>query len=355
MSQGNSATPQKKSLWGKIFKYAIPPLITVGLCWVLFHDQNLSDMTEFISHDCDFAWIGVSMVLIVLSFVWRGLRWRIQLQASGVNPSRRAVVGSIVGTYAVNLVFPRAGEVWRSGFIAQHENAPFATVFGSMIADRLADTLTVLILFLATFFFAGSAAEGFISQNSEFYQDIANFFTSVWLYVALTVVAVAAIWFFLSHTSNRHILRARAMARQLGSGIMAIFHMKGAWRWLLLTGLLWGTYFISLLSCFFAFGFTRELFAHYGFAVVAICFVLSSISMGVPSTGGIGPYQASMIFAMSAVASNVDKSQALGFANVVLGAQIVTIILCGIPVFIAIAMEKRHKNSVSIHANKKNH
>ena len=44
---------------------------------------------------------------------------------------------SIFGTYAVNLVFPRLGEVWRTGYIAQRQKAPFTTVFGSMVAAVL--------------------------------------------------------------------------------------------------------------------------------------------------------------------------------------------------------------------------
>ena len=55
--------------------------------------------------------------------------------------------------------------VWRTGYIAARERAPFTTVFGSMVADRLADTLTVLILLLLTFIPAGAQLREYLGQS----------------------------------------------------------------------------------------------------------------------------------------------------------------------------------------------
>ena len=97
--------------------------------------------------------------------VFRAARWQIQLRALGIRPSFWQLVLSILGTYSVNLVFPRLGEVWRTGYIANKEKAPFTTVFGSMVADRLADTLAVFILLLLTFIPAGTQLRFYLSQD----------------------------------------------------------------------------------------------------------------------------------------------------------------------------------------------
>lgn len=79
------------------------------------------------------------------------MRWRIQLDALDIRVPLPPLVWSIFGTYAVNLLAPRLGELWRTGYIAKRQDAKFTTVFGSMVCDRLADTATVLLLTLVTF------------------------------------------------------------------------------------------------------------------------------------------------------------------------------------------------------------
>lgn len=331
------------SAWGKLFKYGIPPLITVGLCYVLFHDQDIPSMVKYVKENCNFMWILASMGLTLLSFIVRSARWRIQLRASDVNPPLHIVSYSIIGTYAVNLVFPRAGEIWRSGYIASRQKAPFATVLGSMVAERLADTVTVLLLLLSTFFLAGDAVEGFIDKYPAAYHAISNALSSPWLYGGLLVALMAGVWFMRHRFRNAAVEKVRKVLKQLFSGLMAIFHMRGAGWWLLLTVVLWTTYFASLVCCFMAFGFTRDLFFSHGLVAVLVCYVLSSVAMGIPANGGIGPYQAALVFGLGFFIVNLNQGEALGFANTVLGAQIVTIILSGIPTFILIALDHRRR------------
>ena len=80
------------------------------------------------------------------------------------------MVNSIFGTYFVNLLFPRLGEVWRCGYIANREKAPFSLVLGSMVGDRLSDTLTVLLLTVFTFFLAGDKLALFFDARDGYRQ-----------------------------------------------------------------------------------------------------------------------------------------------------------------------------------------
>lgn len=169
-----SMKPEKHSIAGNLIKYGIPLVITLGLCWLLFHNINFSEMMEIIRRDCNFWWIGLALVISIFSHVFRAMRWRIQLRALNINASLWDTTLSIFGTYAVNLVFPRLGEVWRTGYIAQKEKASFTTVFGSMVADRLADTVTVLLLTLATFIIAHKQIMLYLSQNGDTYRHMAE-------------------------------------------------------------------------------------------------------------------------------------------------------------------------------------
>jgi hypothetical protein len=68
--------------------------------------------------------------------------------------------------------------------------------------------------------------------------------------------------------------------------------------------------------------------------------------MGVPSNGGIGPWQWSVIFGLSIYGMAIDGIS-VAFANLVLGSQTCLLIILGIITFTAIALEKRRNTPTS--------
>lgn len=325
---------------GNLLKYVIPLIISIGLCYLLFTGIDFHEMVSIIRDQCDFRWIGLALCISVFSHVCRAYRWRIQLQAIGVNAPIHALIFSIFGTYAVNLVFPRLGEVWRTGYIAQRQDAPFTAVFGSMVADRLADTVTVLLLTVVTFLLASKAILVFLSENGESYAAIGRLLASPWLWGA-ALACVALFWWFMTRkSSNKAVVRIQTAVRELWQGFAVVARMPGKGRWLLWTVGIWGCYFTQLYVCFYAFPFTTEILAQHGILAALVTFVISSISMGVPSNGGIGPWQWSVIFALGIY--GLDRASAGAFANLVLGCQTLLLILLGIITFIGIALDRKH-------------
>lgn len=330
---------KKSSRLGQIMKYVIPLIISIGLCYLLFTGIDFREMLDIIRSQCDFRWIAAGLALAVLSHVVRAMRWGIQLSVLGIKAPLYVLIYSIFGTYAVNLVFPRLGEVWRTGYIAQRQHAPFTTVFGSMVADRLADTLTVLILALLAFLVSSKAILSYLHQNGESLAAIARLLESPWLWAAV-VVLVAAIWIFMARkTDNPKIVKIQNAVRELWQGFAVIVKMPHKGRWLLLTVALWGCYFLQNYLAFYAFPFTAQIVADHGIQAALVTWVLSSISMGVPSNGGIGPWQWATIFGLSIY--GLGATQAGAFANLVLGANTLLIIALGIFTFIAIALDKK--------------
>lgn len=297
-------------------------------------------MIAIIRNQCNFWWIGLALFISIFSHIFRAMRWRIQLQALNIDAPLSSLVYSIFGTYAVNLVFPRLGEVWRTGYIARRQRAPFTTVFGSMVADRLADTATVLLLTLVTFLLASGAISEYLAQNSEGYTKMLGLLTSPWLWGAILACCAAVWWVFTHKRDNKLVIKITGFAKELWEGFAGIAKMKGKGKWLLLTCAVWGCYFFQLFVAFFAFEETASVIQNHGVIAVLVCFVLSSIAMGVPSNGGIGPWQWAIIFGLSIYGLPKD-GVSLAFANLVLGSQTVLLILLGIYTFIAISFEKR--------------
>lgn len=336
-------TEKKTShLFTDLLKYVVPLVVSVGLCWLLFTGIDFKEMMSIIREQCDFRWIALGFVFSIAAQVFRAYRWAIQLRALSIVPPIHVLVYSIFGTYAVNLVFPRLGEVWRCGYIAQRQNSPFTSVFGSMVADRLSDTVAVALITLFAFAVASDAILGFLRQNSASYVAIAGFLRSPWLWGGLVAVVIA-VWIFMkSRSSNKFIIKVQNAVKELWQGFAVIVKMPGKGRWLLFTVGIWTCYFMQMYVSFYAFPFTETLLDNYGTQVALVAFVLGSISMGVPSNGGIGPWQWAVIFALGIY--GLPHAQAVAFANMSLGTTTMLTIVLGIFTFVAIAAEKRRIN-----------
>ena len=144
---------KKKSsnLLRNILKYGLPVALSVCLCIYLYSKIDVNVIIDEI-RNCNYMWIAIALVVSIFSHIFRAMRWSIQLDALDIHTPLPPLVWSIFGTYAVNLLAPRLGEIWRTGYIAKRQDAKFTTVFGSMVCDRLADTATVLLLTIITFF-----------------------------------------------------------------------------------------------------------------------------------------------------------------------------------------------------------
>lgn len=337
--------PRRTTWVSYAVKYGVPLIITVGLCYLLFNGIDIKQMMEIIRTQCDFRWIAAALAVSILSHIVRAMRWQIQLKALGVTPPLWATILSIFGTYAVNLVFPRLGEIWRTSYIAQRQKAPFASVFGSMVADRLADTATVLLLTLTTFFLAGTQLRSYLGQNPESYERIASLLTSPWLWASLAAAALICVALLRRFRHSPLVSKLVETARNLWQGFAVVARMPGRGRWLLLTVAIWSCYYFQLYLAFYAFPLTADVASTYGMTAVLVCFVLSSISMGVPSNGGIGPWQWAIIFGLSLYAvPGLDKEYATTFANLVMGTQTLLLIVLGIFTFICVSIDKRRTN-----------
>lgn len=348
MDSGKQTTTKETSgsrrIGSALLRYGVPLTVSVVLCWLLFRGVDWREMIRIIREQCNFWWIGLAMVLTVLSHVIRALRWGIQLNGLGIKVPVFPLILSIFGTYAVNLIFPRLGEFWRTAYISQRQHQPFDRVFGSMIADRLADTITVGLLVLATLGIAGKAMVDYLGQNQAAYERLMGWLTCPWLWVGVVAALAALFLLYRLFRNNALVVKIKDFCIGIWKGFAVIATMPGKGRWLVLTVLLWGCYFTQLLLCFFAFPATTDVVLKCGVQAAFVVWVFSSMAMGVPSNGGIGPWQWAVIFGLSLYATAVPQLTtefSTAFANLVMGCNTALLILLGLFTFLCIAIEKR--------------
>lgn len=325
----------------KILSYIIPLLIGVGLFYFLWTNVDSNQLLDCLKFDVNYWWFVIIAVISVFSHVFRALRWQLQLKALNIHAPIHALICSIFGTYAVNLIFPRLGEVWRCGYIANRQKASFTTVVGSMVADRVSDTFTVLFLAIVAFFLAQDAFISFLNSNPQFKDSLLDLIASPTVWISITAVILLVVWLFRTQSQNKIISKIRTMVVNMWQGFYAITKMEGKWMFLLYTVLIWGSYFMQLYLAKYAFSFTQDL----SVVAILVLFVLSSMGMGVPTNGGLGAYHVAIIFGLSLYGIGVFDTnnfdpQASAFAMVEWGIQTIILIALGIYTAVYVAVDK---------------
>ncbi len=337
-----------KKIMSYVVRWLLPLALTILLVSYMFKKVNFSDMWEIVTHGVDYWWILAAMVISVFSHIFRALRWQIQLRSLGIRPPLMALICSIFGTYALNLVFPRLGEIWRCSYIAGREHKPFTTVVGSMVADRLSDTLIVLLLTLLTFVVATPAIEAFLVKY-PIGAGLVDTFKNPWTW---TVVfgGVALVWAIFTLGRNLGpVAKTRQWIGEMWKGFASIATMDGKWKFIGYTLCIWGCYYVQLYVAFFAFPFTRELCSEpglaFGLTPCLVAFVLSSIGMAVPSNGGLGPWNIAVMFGLAVY--GISDAQGTAFSMLQWSGQTVMLILLGIYTMIYISVSGRKKSAKS--------
>ena len=334
-----------------LLKYGVPLVITVGLCWLLLRDTDLEAMWAIVRRDCDSRWLILDVACLIGAMVARALRWQIQLRALDIRASAGLLTLSVFGTYAVNMVFPRLGEVWRTGFVAARCRSPFTKVFGSMVADRLTDTVAVALISLLAFILAGPQLMDFLANaQGGAAARIGSLLMSPMLWGAIAAVTLIGVWLAVRYPQSRVVSGVRKVVRGLWDGFAVIARMPGKGLWLFYTIALWNCYFWGLWAVFESFPLLREVISQYGLTALLVAFVLTSLSMLVPSNGGLGPWQWAMIFALGFYSSTIpglDREYMSTFANLALGVQTILSITLGIITFAIIAFTRQSSTTPS--------
>ena len=289
--------------FGRVLKFIVPIAVSAGMIVWLFDKVNLHQIKEIISRGVDYRYLAIMMCLTVLSHVIRGIRWGIQLRAAGI--PRIPVLAesvSIFGAYALNLIFPYLGEAWRCVYISKRERCKLSTVVGTDLGDRASDGIMILLLLILALIVARPAMDRFLDRYplGETIDRIATD-GALWIVLGVVIVVlVAGDWFFRNTSFVKGVNQS---IRRLYDGFMVLFHMKGTGMYIVLTFGIWICYFLDTYLCFFAFPFTRQLITghgyYWGLIPGLVVFVFGSCSMGVPSNGGLGPWNIAVMFALS--------------------------------------------------------
>jgi len=95
----------------------------------------------------DWLWLSGAIVLILLTYVGRALRWEVMLRPLRPKPSLWNVTSATVIGFTALVLLGRAGEVVRPYLIAVKERVSFSSQMVAWLLERIFDLLLVLLIF----------------------------------------------------------------------------------------------------------------------------------------------------------------------------------------------------------------
>ena len=310
----------KKSLIS-ILKIGLPLGLGIFLVWYVFSKLTPSDIEDIKNAfaNTNYFWIGVSVVLAVLSHVSRAYRWKYTLEPLGIKPKFWNSFFAVMIGYLVNLAIPRLGEMSRCAVMARYEKQPFNKLFGTVIAERVADTLILLTFIVAVVFIQFDVLYDFLEAHG-----IIAKFTGAKLYIVLALLAVSGFigLRMLKNSTIPFFVKIRKVVYGVLEGVGAILKMKDRWKFIFHTLFIWLMYVMMFYVAFLALPDTR----HVPVSGVITAFVIGGISIAV-TNGGIGAYPLGIQQIL--LLYNVDANTGLAFGWIVWTAQTIMIIALG--------------------------
>lgn len=344
-NNSSSTSDKKDSILKKILDFVLPAGVSAVLIIWLFHRVHIKEIIAVMRAGCDYGWLIIMCVVLVMSRSIRGIRWGLQLRAAGIPrmPVFSEMV-SIYGAYALNLMLTGVGEVWRCLYVARRQKASLTTVVGTDLGDRISDAIMIIGLVVLSLIVARPTIVGFMDHYS-FGRKLYEIVSSFWFWGALILLTGGILWLLFSKSQSAWIIKMKRGALNLWIGFKVLFTMKHRIEFWSETLLIWICYFLMTYLCFFAFPFTRELVRPdlaYGFLPGLVVFIFGSLSIAIPATGGLGPWNIAVMFALSLY--GVDQAEAATYSMVVWAFQTVTQILMGLVGAGYITFERRHSH-----------
>lgn len=303
----------------------------------MYRDFDFKNVSRVVLHEMDWTWMLLSFPFGILAQMFRGWRWQMSLNPIGEYPRASTSINSIFLSYAVSLVVPRIGEFARCGVLKRYDGVSFTKALGTVVTERIIDSLLVLAITLLTLFFQLRVFDRFFSRtgtNIEIMFD--RFSTTGYVVTAVCAVAVLILlWYLLRRFSIYN--KVKCTISGLMQGVFSLRGVKNMPLYVLFTLGIWVNYFLHYYLTFFCFEATSGL----GMACALVTFIVGSIAVIVPTPNGAGPWH----FAVKTmlILYGVGETDALYFVLIVHSVQTLLVILLGIYAWMALAFTKKRK------------
>ncbi len=336
------ASPSNKKIILKVLQYVLFLGLAVFLLYIAFKNVSWSDLWEGI-RTADYWWIGASLLAGFMAFLVRARRWQLIIEPLGYKPSFKHTYDAVMITYLANFAMPRFGELARCGALRKTEKIPFDSLLGTVVLERIFDTLCLLIIAVAVFFLRINTFGEFMTTN--LWQPILSRtegHVGMLLVLAAGCIVLPAllIWVFRKRLAQMHFVRKIGNSlRGLAAGLKSGFRLQRRGTFFFYSFLLWLLYWLQGYTTMLAIPETASL---NGIDALFLL-VVGSLAMIVPVQGGLGAYHLLISMALLAL-YNIPQTQGVVFATISHETQAIMMIVLGFVALLSVLMGGKKKN-----------
>lgn len=301
----------------KAFFIIFPIALGFFLIWYSLSKLKPEDVIAIKSsfRTANYSWVFLSLFFGILSHMSRAYRWQFMLEPLGYKPKFANSVMTVLIAYLLNLVIPRSGEIARATAISKYENIPFDKAFGTIVAERIADIIMLLLIISVAFFLQTELIKGYlITENSNPTKKIGL----IIIFLTLFIIGYK----LLKKSKNPFVLKIKNFINGLKEGVTSILKMKKKWAFIFHTIFIWAMYVLMFYAVSFAIPETTNL----AFEAIIVGFVVGALAMAL-TNGGLGTYP---IFVASAlILYHIPINPARAFGWIMWTAQTIMVLIFG--------------------------
>ena len=315
----------------KFLKLFVPIAFGLFLVWYSYNSttpEERDQILHYISNASPF-WVGISVIIGILSHISRAVRWKYLLEPMEYRPKTINTIFIVLISYFANLGIPRSGEILRATALTTYEKVPFEKGFGTIVTERVIDLLMLLIIILVTLVLQTDFILGFLEQRG------------VNLIGAIGILFVGIVGLFLGSYIIRKsksplALKLKGFLGGLQDGVLSLFRMKNKWPFILHTVFIWTAYF----GMFWVIKYTVEETVSLSMGQLLVAFVAGAFAMST-TNGGIGLYPIAVSAALGIYGISSVSGDAFGWIMWI--AQTMMVVLFGTISFIVLPLLNRNR------------
>ena len=301
----------------KALKVILPLLLGVFLIWYSLKSATQLEREQLMENiaAANPWWIFLSLIFGLLAHLSRAYRWKFLLEPMGYKPRFLNSFMAVMVGYLANFGIPRSGEVLRAVTISGYEDIPFEKAFGTIISERIADFLVLLLIIGITLLLQTEYLLTYFNENNI------NPLLTVAILFGLLAIGVVILK-HIKRSKHGFFVKIRKFAKGLLEGMRSILKMKNKGAFIFHTFFIWAMYILM----FYILIFTVPETARMPFGLVMVAFVVGSFAISA-TNGGIGVYP--IAIGASLLLFDISKQSGEAFGWITWGTQTLLVIIVG--------------------------
>jgi uncharacterized protein (TIRG00374 family) len=314
-----------------ILKFLFFLSIGIFLIWLAVKDKTDEELSNIkvALQQANYFWIILSIVVSGFSHYFRAVRWKILLKPLGHQPSTLNTFFSVLIGYLANLALPRLGEMTRCGILTRYEKIPFVEGFGTVIAERAMDVVSIIIIFFIMLGLEFKRIYGIaddlifspVSGKLQLLMQKQLFLIVAFSFLLFTVIVLI---YFRKKIQNLLSGKVKGFIKGLWDGLISVKNVDKPVLFVIYSISIWFMYILQIYVCFFAF---HELIG-LSFSSAIVIMVFGSLAI-IFVPGGTGVYQLILIQILTTVYL-ISQPSSFAFAWAVWTSQIFFILFAGL-------------------------